>query len=109
VLFFEAEIAAAVRVNDFKYLAKLIERIHAETSENEDSLRLLALANERLGRFNRAEHHLKKILAMNTQSLWAANSLGKLYLRTGRPDEGIEILQRLSYFHNLNSERCLEL
>lgn len=72
-------------------------------------LRLIALGSLSIGETRRAEVALKGLLQLNPQNLWAANQLGKLYLRTDRAALGIETLRKLSEFHDLNGERLLTL
>lgn len=72
-------------------------------------LRLIALGSLFIAETRRAEVALKSLLQLNPQNLWAANQLGKLYLRTDRAALGIETLRKLSQFHDLNGERLLTL
>jgi tetratricopeptide (TPR) repeat protein len=46
---------------------------------------------------------------MNAQNLWAANTLGRFYLRSGKALEGIDLLSKLSFFHDLDSDRLATL
>jgi len=109
VIHYENEISRMVRKADVKGLQALDDRLAELGRNTEDVLRLRAIINMRLSRLQRVERFLKKILSVNTQSLWAANELGRLYLITKRPAEGIAVLEKLSRFHNLNSERLLTL
>lgn len=77
--------------------------------ETEETLRLQTQAYQILADFKRTDVTLKKILRLNPQNLWAANTLGRLYLKNGRALEGVEILRKMSLFHELSSERFLTL
>lgn len=90
-------------------LQKIIDKIRSLPRETEDSLRLLVLAYGELHDYKRTESCLRRLLGINPQNLWAANSLAKLYLRSGRAALGIEMMQKLSQFHELNSDRHLVL
>lgn len=107
--FFVAEMAKFERNRDQAGLSNLSERMARELPESDETFRLLVNINIMLGRPKKVEVFLKKALSLNPQSLWAANELGKIYLRTGRAAEGIELLEKLSQFNNLNGERFLEL
>lgn len=107
--FFAGEMAKFERNRDQSGLAILSERMGKELPETDESIRLFVNINVLLVRPKKVEAYLKRALALNPQSLWAANELGKLYLRTGRAAEGIELLEKLSQFNSLNGERFLEL
>ena len=77
--------------------------------ESEESVRLLAIAFIDLHDFKKSEVYLRKLLNINPQNLWAANTLAKQYLRSGRAALGIEIMQKLSQFHDINCDRQLTL
>lgn len=105
---FEDEIDAAYRHNKFDDLQKTLEKLKA-LPESEDGLRLMAVNAMYLNDLRRAEGYLRRLLMLNNQNLWAANTLGKLFLRSGKAAMGVEVLSKLSQFHELNSERCLML
>jgi tetratricopeptide (TPR) repeat protein len=105
----ESEVATAASRWDETALQTIHDKLVSAGRDTEDILRLLVTVNRHLRRPAREETYLKKLLQINPQNLWAANSLGKLYLRQSRAAEGIEILRRLSQFHDLNSERLLDL
>lgn len=104
----EEEIETAARAHDREGLHKLALRLR-DMPETEDVLRLQINVHQHLTDLRRVEAALKRLLQINPQNLWAANALGKLYLRSGRGLEGLEILRKLSHFHELNSERLLML
>ncbi len=105
---YEDEIEVAYRASNWPDLAAILERLKA-LPESEDGLRLMAITAMRINDLRRAEGYLRRLLAVNSQNLWAANTLGKLFLRSGKANLGIEILTKLSQFHELNSERLLTL
>jgi tetratricopeptide (TPR) repeat protein len=90
-------------------MQKVIEKIKNLPRESEESNRLLAIAHIDLYDFKKSEIYLRKLLKINPQNLWAANTLAKQYLRSGRAALGIEIMQKLSQFHDINSDRQLTL
>lgn len=106
---FEGEFSRCDRLKDIRGLAGLHDRLAKEAREREEALVLLARINRSLDRPKRTENFLRRILFLNPQNLWAANELGRHYLRQGRASEGIELLERLSHFHDLNAERALDL
>jgi len=106
---FEAEIEAYAQAGDKEGLRRALEKLKALPAVSEESLRLLARAATHLGALKHAEGYLRRILELNPQNLWAANSLGKMYLRSGHGARGIEMLAKLSRFHELNGERLLTL
>lgn len=105
---YEDEIEVAYRTHNMATLHKTLDRLKA-LPETEDGLRLLAINSMYLNDLRRAEGYLRKLLLLNNQNLWAANTLGKLFLRSGKAAQGIEVLSKLSQFHELNSERFLTL
>jgi len=90
-------------------MQKVIEKVKSLPRETEESTRLLAIAYLDLLDFKKSEVYLRKLLKINPQNLWAANTLGKQYLRSGRAALGIEMMQKLSQFHDMNSDRQLTL
>jgi tetratricopeptide (TPR) repeat protein len=74
-----------------------------------DIVRLIILGAKATSQLSLMENFLKKMLHINKQDLWAANELGKMYLKSGRIAQGVEILERMSHFHEKNSERMLTL
>jgi tetratricopeptide (TPR) repeat protein len=85
------------------------EKLAAMDKDSDDVNRLQAMVFEARGDLRRMEFHLKQTLKSNPQNLWAANKLGQFYLANKRVAEGIEILKKLSRFHEMNSERMLVL
>lgn len=106
---FEEELTAAYRSGDKAGALRVIDKLKALPHESEDASRLLAVAYLHSNDLKRAEVYLKRLLAVNPQNLWAANNLGRLMLKSGRAAQGIEILEKMSQFHELNSERHLAL
>jgi tetratricopeptide (TPR) repeat protein len=106
---FETDLANAAKAQDREAARRTLTKLRAIPGESEDLVRLQAVAYIQLNELRRAESLLKRLLAINPQNLWAANELGRLLLASGRGAEGIETLQKLSQFHELNSERMLEL
>jgi tetratricopeptide (TPR) repeat protein len=106
---FEIDIDRAYKAHDMAAMRRVIDKLAALPVQSEEILRLQAITCMYVNEVKQAENHLKRLLLQNPQNLWAANSLGRLYLRSGRVQEGIEVLQRLSSFHDLNAERALEL
>lgn len=94
---------------DMNGLRAVITKLRELAPNNEEALRLIAIASTYTGEIKRAEAALKQILAMNSQNLWAANMLGKIFLRSGRAALGMETLKKISRFHELNSDRLLTL
>jgi len=104
----EQEMDQLHRKNDREGLAVLNDRISdigKHGKEGEELWRLQARISHYLLRPKREEHYLKRILATNPQNLWAANALGRLFIRQHRVSEGIEVLRKMSLFHELNAER----
>ena len=101
----EQEMEALHRRQDRPGLQALNDRISALEKSTDAVWRLQAKISHYLMQPKREEHYLKKMLASNPQNLWAANSLGRLYIRQHRVSEGVEVLKKLSLFHELNSER----
>lgn len=86
-----------------------LEKLASMDKDSEEVNRLQAILFEARSDYRRMEFHLKQTLRINPENLWAANKLGQHYLRNRRAAEGIEILQKLSRFHELNAERLLVL
>ncbi len=105
----EEEWVRAKAAGNKTLMLKVIEKIKSLPRESEESTRLLAIAHIDLHDFKKAEVFLRKLLKINPQNLWAANTLGKQYLRSGRAALGIEIMQKMSQFHDMNSDRQLTL
>ena len=100
----EHDVEAAIQANDRKGLLACLNKLR-DLPETEDVLRLQVAASEVLPDLRRVESGLRRVLTLNPQNLWAANALGRLYLRSGRGPEGLEILEKLSHFHDLSSDR----
>lgn len=105
----EGEVLKAIKRRDQTAIGLWYERLSAMPKTSEDANRLLALVCEEKRDFKRMVFHLKQTLSANPQNLWAANKLGQYYLRNRQIAEGIEILKRMSRFHELNAERMLVL
>lgn len=106
---YEADIDRAYRAHDMSSMRRVIDKLTHLPVQSEEILRLMAIASLHVNEVKQAEKHLKRLLQQNPQNLWAANALGRLYLRSGRIQDGIDVLQRLSSFHDLNAERLLDL
>lgn len=106
---YEAELDLCRRSGDLAAARRLIDKLRELGAQSEDAWRLMASTCVQANDFRRAEVYLRKILTLNPQNLWAANTLGRFYMKSGRIAEGVEVLERLSTFHELNSERLLEL
>lgn len=106
---YERDLEVASQTGDRAALLRLVEKLRKLDESSEQAAIILAGAYTYLEDWRRAEVLLKRILTINPQNLWAANSLGKLYLKTHRAAQGIEVLSKLSQFHELNSERLLVL
>lgn len=105
----EKELELAHWRQDQAGMRALEKKIGDLPGDQESTWKLQAkLANAML-QPKKEEHYLKRILAVNSQNLWAANALGKLFLRQHRVAEGIEILRKMSVFHDLNAERHFEI
>lgn len=105
----EEEWVKAKSAGNKALMSKVIDKIKNLPRETEESTRLLATAFIDLHDFRKAETYLRKLLSINPQNLWAANTLAKQYLRSGRAALGIEIMQKLSQFHDINCDRQLTL
>ena len=105
----EAEVLKALKRKDAAALNLWYERLLGMPKTSEDANRLLSLLCEERRDFKRMVFHLKQTLSANPQNLWAANKLGQYYLRNRQIAEGIDILKRMSRFHELNAERMLVL
>lgn len=105
----KVDLEAAIKAGDPLAIKKVIAKLSQLPQQGEDVLRLTAIASTTVADNKKCESCLKKILAINPQNLWAANQLGKLYLRSGAVAQGVEILERLSRYHELNGERLLAL
>jgi len=106
---YEHDLLEAIKVRDSAAVRRLADKLRALPVTTEEVLRLLCSASLFTNEAKRLEAYLKRLLTLNPQHLWAANTLGKLYLRTGKAAEGMDVLQKLSHFHELNSERLLTL
>ncbi len=106
---YEKELEAACQANDRGSILRLVEKLKTLDDSGEQALVILAGAYNYLKDWKRAEVSLKRILQVNPQNLWAANALGRLLLKSKRGSQGIEILSKLSHFHDLNGERLLAL
>lgn len=105
----EGEVLKSIKRQDHAAMGLWHERLAAMPKASEDVNRLLALIFEEKNDYKRMVFHLKQTLAANPQNLWAANKLGQFYLRNRQVAEGIDILKRMSRFHELNAERMLVL
>jgi tetratricopeptide (TPR) repeat protein len=103
------ELAAAEAAGDLAAAERVLDKLKTWNNDGEELTRLRALAALAARQLKRAEGYLKRLLAINPQNLWAANTLGKLYLRAGDGARGIEVLARMSSFHELSAERLLTL
>lgn len=103
------DLETARRSGDGNGLKKVLEKLKQLPGNSEEVTRLLAKAYVILNDWKSAEKTLKKLLRLNPQDLWAANALGRMYLRSGRTQAGIDVLGRLSLYHDLNGERLYEL
>lgn len=106
---YATELDIARRNGDMQATRRVAEKLKDLPVQSEEVLRMLAVAWIQANDFRRAEVTLRKLLALNAQNLWAANMLGRFYLKSGRVAEGVELLERLSKFHELNAERNLVL
>ena len=109
IAFVESEVLKALNKGTDDGLKLQCEKLSLMDKDSEDVNRLAAMLYEARGDYKRMEYHLKQTLRINPQNLWAANHLGRYYLRNRKVAEGIEILKKLSRFHELNSERMLDL
>jgi tetratricopeptide (TPR) repeat protein len=109
IAFIEAEVMNALFQGDSEGIKNQCKKMGLLDKSSEDVNRLSALLYESRLDYKRMEFHLMQVLKINPQNLWAANYLGRYFLRNRRVAEGIEILKKLSRFHELNSERMLTL
>lgn len=109
ITYYENEITSLSRRMDQQGLKAIDDKLSHMDKDAEDVLRLRAMIASVSGKTKVFEGGLKRILQLNPQNLWAANELGKHYLRTNRAAEGIELLAKLSAFSELNGERLLTL
>jgi tetratricopeptide (TPR) repeat protein len=107
--FVESEVMKAVQLGNEEGLKLQCKKMSQMDKASEDVNRLQVILYEARADYKRMEFHLQQTLKINPQNLWAANQLGRFYLRNRRVAEGIEILKKLSRFHELNSERMLIL
>jgi len=105
----EEELEVAIRGRNLTAVRNIADKLRGLSLDSEEVLRLLCTASLFVNDGKRLEGYLKRLLGVNSQHLWAASTLGKLYLRTGKAAQGMEVLQTLSQFHELNSERLLVL
>ncbi len=101
------ELEQARKKPDVYALRRIADRLKNIPVQTEEVHRMIAVAAVAGGDLKRAEIHLKKLLHVNPQNLWAANTLGRMYIKSGRVGEGVEVLERLSKYHELNGERLL--
>lgn len=104
-----AEIERCYLNHDQEGLRKVGANLNELNRSNEEVLKLQVIYNQKINRPSRVEFFLKEILRQNPQSLWAANQLGRYYIEHQSASLGIEVLEKLSHFHNLNGERLLTL
>lgn len=109
IAFVESEVLKALNKGAEDALKLQCDKMALMDRDSEDVNRLSAMLYEARSDYKRMEYHLKQTLRINPQNLWAANYLGRYYLRNHKVAEGIEILKKLSRFHELNSERMLAL
>ncbi len=109
ISFYEDEMDKLHRRNDRLGLEALAQKVAEAGRGGEESLRLLAMIHQRLLQPQKLEATLKKLLRQNPQNLWAANTLGRHYLRSRRIGEAVETFEKLSVFQDLNAERLLML
>ncbi len=109
IAFVEAEVMNALYQGNEEGIKAQCKKMSLMDKASEDVNRLSSLLYEARMDYKRMEFHLQQVLKINPQNLWAANYLGRFYLRNRRVAEGIEILKKLSRFHELNSERMLTL
>lgn len=107
--FVESEVRKAVQKHDSTAISHWVEKLSLMDKTSEDVNRLLAILSDERRDYKRYVFHLKQTLAANPQNLWAANRLGTYYLKNRQVAEGIDILKRMSRFHELNAERMLVL
>lgn len=105
----ESELQYCYTARDDRGLQKIADRLTQFPKDNEEVLKLQAIASRHLRLLNKSVYYLRRLLTVNPQNLWAAGELGRMYLRSNRIAEGLEVLEKLSQFHDLNSERVLEL
>lgn len=105
----EEEIIQAQRKGDREEVQRILQKLEKYNKSQEEVIRVLVLAFDVLDKPKQVEFYLKKILQLNPQSLWAANTLGRFYIQRQDVARGIEVLERLSQFHELNSERYFTL
>jgi len=74
----------------------LLEQAAGKAPKNSDLFNLLGYSNRKLRRFDVAEKHYGRALALNASHKGTLEYLGELYLQTGRPDKAREMLNRLS-------------
>jgi tetratricopeptide (TPR) repeat protein len=104
----EAEIGSLASTRDDRGLQKVADKLLQLPKDREDILRLQTLTAQHLRLPNKAIYYLIKILTINPQNLWAAWELGNTYLRSDKIVEGIEALEKLSQFRDLNSGQALK-
>jgi hypothetical protein len=80
----------------FESTLQRLARIPAETPPVARRLLLTGLAEEGLGRDGPAEEHLRAVLQLEPENTKAAYHLGRLLVRTGRQDEGKELLAKVA-------------
>ncbi|MEZ4744239.1 MAG: hypothetical protein R3B45_17615 [Bdellovibrionota bacterium] len=98
------EIDKHIRTRNDLALKEIADRLLECPKDNEGVLRLQVTINKALRNINKSAFYLKKLLTVNPQNLWAANELGRLYLRSNKVLEGTEQLNKLSQFYDLQSE-----
>jgi tetratricopeptide (TPR) repeat protein len=103
-----AMIETAVASHDIVAAQDLIESLKS-LPRGEAVATLLARLYSLVGWRRHEQNAYKEVLRHNPQNLWAANALGRSLIEDGEVYRGIEILERLSRYHTLNSERFLYL
>jgi len=106
--YFEEQMQQYVKKSDAVGIETIIGKVK-KIPVSALSLKIIANGYRSLNKFELFEQSLKRLLSLNKQDLWAATELGKLYLRGGQISKGVEVLEKLSHFHNQNSERLLTL
>lgn len=109
ITYYEDEVAKLLKRDDRAGLRALDERLSELDHDLEQTLRLRVQINQRLCNRVKVEYCLKRMLKVNPASIWAAYQLGVHYLRINRPAKGIDLLEKLSRFNELNVERILDL
>lgn len=86
---------AAIKIKDYAKAESELTMVVRADPDSADAWNLLGLTTRKQGRFDEAEKHYGKALALDDEHTGALEYLGMLYVETGRVDEAKVMLKRI--------------